>query len=184
VERKWKQRYSQKFRSRTVERMNSCENILRLSRELGVHRRLLCKWRDQVDSATGDGEVTPPNSRESSLRKEIGQLKGLLADKTVEVDFFRGALQKVGARRQQNAISGEKVSTVKSETLLQGSLSIERMCQLAQVSRAGFYRSLQGRVPVEECMTVRSAIQGIALQHQRRYGYRRVTAELPVTPNS
>ena len=26
---------------------------------------------------------------------------------------------------------------------MQGSLSIERMCQLAQVSRAGFYRSLQ-----------------------------------------
>ena len=35
---------------------------------------------------------------------------------------------------------------------LQGSLSIERMCQLAQVSRAGFYRSLQERLPVEEEM--------------------------------
>jgi len=70
--------------------MNSCENILRLSRELGVHRRLLYKWRDDVDSATGDGEVTLPNSRESTLRKEIGRLKRLLADKTVEIDFFRG----------------------------------------------------------------------------------------------
>jgi transposase-like protein len=48
VERKWKERYSQKFRCRTVERMNACENILRLSRELGVHRRLLYKWRDQI----------------------------------------------------------------------------------------------------------------------------------------
>src|ERR1700731_173257 len=28
---KWKERYSQKFRCRTVERMNACENILRLS---------------------------------------------------------------------------------------------------------------------------------------------------------
>ena len=52
------------------------------------------------------------------------------------------------------------------------------MCQLAQVSRAGFYRYLQGRAPVEECMIVRSAIQEIALEHRRRYGYRRVTAEL------
>jgi hypothetical protein len=39
---------------------------------------------------------------------------------------------------------------------LQGSLSIERMCQLAQVSRAGFYRSLQERLPVKEDMEVRS----------------------------
>ena len=61
---------------------------------------------------------------------------------------------------------------------LQGSLSIERMCQLAQVSRAGFYRHLQGRAPVEEDMEVRSTIQAIAVEHRRRYGYRRITAEL------
>jgi transposase InsO family protein len=61
---------------------------------------------------------------------------------------------------------------------LQGSLSIERMCQLAQVSRAGFYRSLQEHLPVQEEMEVRSTIQQIVIEHRRRYGYRRVTAEL------
>ncbi len=61
---------------------------------------------------------------------------------------------------------------------LQGSLSIERMCQLAGVSRAGFYRSLQERAPVEEDMEVRSVIQKIAVEHRRRYGYRRISAEL------
>ena len=61
---------------------------------------------------------------------------------------------------------------------LQGSLSIERMCQLAQVSRAGFYRTLQESQPVKEAMEVRSTIQQIVLEHRRRYGYRRVTAEL------
>lgn len=60
----------------------------------------------------------------------------------------------------------------------QGSLSIERMCDLAQVSRAGFYRSLQADQPIEEEMAVRTAIQGIAVEHRRRYGYRRITAEL------
>src|SRR5436189_435657 len=61
---------------------------------------------------------------------------------------------------------------------LQGSLSIERMCQLAQVSRASFYRSLQEKMPAEEDMEVRSAIQQIAVEHRRRYGYRRISAEL------
>jgi putative transposase len=61
---------------------------------------------------------------------------------------------------------------------MQGSLSVERMCQLAQVSRASFYRSLRQHRPVEEDMEVRSAMQAIALQHRRRYGYRRVGAEL------
>jgi len=60
----------------------------------------------------------------------------------------------------------------------QGSLSIERMCQLVPVSRAGFYRSLQEQGPVEEEMAARSAIQQIAVEHRRRYGYRRISAEL------
>ena len=57
-------------------------------------------------------------------------------------------------------------------------MSIERMCDLAQISRAGFYRSLQANQPIEEAMVVRTAIQGIAVEHRRRYGYRRITAEL------
>jgi transposase InsO family protein len=61
---------------------------------------------------------------------------------------------------------------------MQGGLSIERMCQLARVSRAGFYRFLQERLPREEDTEVRLAIQQVALEHSRRYGYRRVTAEL------
>ena len=60
----------------------------------------------------------------------------------------------------------------------QGQLSIERICDLAQVSRAGFYRSLRASQPVEEDMDVRSAIQGIPVAHRRRYGYRRITVEL------
>jgi putative transposase len=61
---------------------------------------------------------------------------------------------------------------------LQGSLSVERMCQLAPVSRAGFYRSLQEGEPVAEEMEVRAVMQQIVVEHRRRYGYRRVTVEL------
>jgi putative transposase len=46
------------------------------------------------------------------------------------------------------------------------------------VSRRSFYRSLKARQPAEEEMEVRSAIQQIALEHRRRYGYRRIAAEL------
>ena len=60
----------------------------------------------------------------------------------------------------------------------QGSLSIERMCELARVSRASFYRSFHKQEPVEEELEVQSAIQQIAIEHRRRYGYRRICAEL------
>ena len=51
---------------------------------------------------------------------------------------------------------------------MQGKLSIERMCQLASVSRAGFYRSLQDQEPDAEDMEVRSTIQKIFAEHKRR----------------
>jgi transposase InsO family protein len=60
----------------------------------------------------------------------------------------------------------------------QCSLGIEPMCRLAQVSRAGFYRFLEQRHPGDEDMEVRSTIHEIVLEHRRRYGYRRVAAEL------
>jgi transposase-like protein len=41
-----------------VERLKTCDNIVELSQELGVHRRLLYKWRDQFDPF-GSGEEPP-----------------------------------------------------------------------------------------------------------------------------
>jgi transposase-like protein len=97
-----------------VVRMKSCENIVALSKELGVHRRLLYKWRDELEPRDGREGPPPANPRESTLRQENSQLKRALADKTLEVDFFKGALQKVEARRQQSGNSGETASTPRS----------------------------------------------------------------------
>jgi transposase-like protein len=114
VARRRKGRYPNEFRRMAVERLKRCENIVALSEELGVHRRLLYKWRDQLDPVDIGDEPPPENPRESTLRKEVSQLKRLLAEKTLEVDFFKGALQKVEARRQKHGITGEKASTTKS----------------------------------------------------------------------
>ena len=91
-----------------VERLKTCDNIVELSKELGVHRRLLYKWRDQFDPFYSSEESPPGNSRESALRKEINQLKRVLVDKTLELDFFKGALQKVEARRQRSGSSAKR----------------------------------------------------------------------------
>lgn len=61
---------------------------------------------------------------------------------------------------------------------LQGGLTIERMCMLGRVSRAGFYRWLRAEAPREEEMEVRVAIHEVVLEHRGRYGYRRVSREL------
>ena len=92
-----------------VERLKSCDNIVALAQELGLHRRLLYKWRDQLEPV----EHEEPRPSTPELRQQVRQLKRLLAEKAMEVDFFKGVLQTVEARRQRSS-SGEKTSTTKS----------------------------------------------------------------------
>jgi putative transposase len=61
--------------------------------------------------------------------------------------------------------------------LPQGSPTIERMCALAGVSRAGYYRHFEASAPRQEETVVRDAVQRLALEN-RHYGYRRITALL------
>jgi putative transposase len=64
-----------------------------------------------------------------------------------------------------------------STAALQGGLGVEGMCQMAGVSRAGYYRHWQASAPRQEQTGLRDAIQKIALEH-RYYGYRRLGAQL------
>jgi transposase-like protein len=77
------------FRQMAVERMRNCDNVSALAKELGVDRTVLCHWRNLApggDRATADSPVR-------ELRKEIRGLKRVLAEKAMELDFFKGALQ-------------------------------------------------------------------------------------------
>ena len=63
-----------------------------------------------------DGDVLSRlSTRESTLCKEIIQLKRVPAEKPVELDSFKGALQKVEVRRRNSEIAGENAFTTKSK---------------------------------------------------------------------
>ena len=96
-----------------LERLKSCKNATELAAELGIHRTQLYKWRDQMEPI----QETPgpaATSGERALRKQIRELKRVLGEKTLEVDFFKGALQKIEARRRSSNASGETASTTQS----------------------------------------------------------------------
>ena len=61
-----------------VERLKSCDNIVALAQELGLHRRLLYKWRDQLEPVE-HGEPAPSTPE---LLQQVRQLKRLLAEKS------------------------------------------------------------------------------------------------------
>jgi hypothetical protein len=106
---------SWEFREKAAERMKSGETTRALAKELGVHRSVLYRWRDRLAAveatATAKDEGLASGSREGRLYRENNELKQALAERVMEVDFFKGALQKVAARRQS---TGARASTTKS----------------------------------------------------------------------
>ena len=97
-----------------VERMRTCESVTELARELGVRPRCLYKWRAKLDLVESGEESARASTHEGAYRKKVLRLERLLAEKTLEVDFFKGALQKIEARRQRSDNSGGTESTTKS----------------------------------------------------------------------
>jgi transposase-like protein len=92
--------------------MEGAASVSELAKELGVPRQSLYRWRDQ--QLGNEKGVGAPGSREESLEHEVQVLKQSLANRALEVDFFKGALQKVAARRQRSGNSGEKAFTTRS----------------------------------------------------------------------
>lgn len=115
--RNW-QRYTQEFKDQAVERLKGCTNIEALARELNVSRGILYQWKDKR-------EGRPPASKRpgpvvdspaiAALKKQVVELKVALADRVVEADFFKGALQRVEDRRRRSGSSGDPASTTTSQ---------------------------------------------------------------------
>jgi putative transposase len=55
---------------------------------------------------------------------------------------------------------------------------VEQQCQVAEVSRAGFYRYLQQTTPEQADLLLRARLQELAVAHHRLRGYRMLTALL------
>jgi Transposase len=114
---KWKP-YSLDFKRRAVERMRKCDNVAALARELHLPRNLLYIWKHQLegrpDPRRADLSQNTQTRTEQKLREENRLLKEALGEKSLEADFFAGALRRIKEQRQNNTVSGATASTPKS----------------------------------------------------------------------
>lgn len=110
-------RHSAEFKREAVLRMKNCPNIPKLAQELGLYKNQLYKWRINLGGLEENGAANslppPAPSKETALEAENTKLKKTLADKVLELDFFRGALRRVEAAGR-SPISGEPAFTPKS----------------------------------------------------------------------
>ena len=115
--RKWERR-PEEFRQRALELMKTCKNVTLLARELGVSPQLLYIWKQQAEGrkkASEPGASEDPRERRiRELEKQVGELKGVVGQKTLEADFFAGALRRIEESRRKKGKTGATASTPKS----------------------------------------------------------------------
>ena len=83
----------------------------KLAKELGIYKRQLYQWRDQLRRHRGE-----PPTREEQLKRENQRLREALGKKVLEVDFLQGALRRIEARRRASDGCGETASTKKCDS--------------------------------------------------------------------
>jgi transposase-like protein len=124
---KWR-KYPPEFRRAALERMKTCDNVSALARQLGIRRKWLYKWSEKeralyaaaTSPATGEsGQAAearrPAPPPDTQLRKRVQELESMVARQSLEIDFFKGALQRIEQRRRKRAETTASASTNKSE---------------------------------------------------------------------
>jgi transposase-like protein len=99
-------KFSQEFRESALRRLALTPNVTQLCRELGISRQLLYAWRQTRQRE----QQKQAQSAEQRLRQENAQLKKVLLEKTLEVDFLKAACEKIAALRQTATGAGETAS--------------------------------------------------------------------------
>ena len=100
--------YSREFRIQIVRRILAGERVPKLSRELGIHRKLLYEWMHRVNEG-GESNLRDPGRPRKTSRvvgatpnppRQIAELERAVAHQQRIIEFFRPALQRIEKLRQ------------------------------------------------------------------------------------
>ena len=103
------------FKQMAVERMKE-GHIRELAKELGVPVSGLYRWKQLAEGRAvpgADAAEDPRERRVRELEKKVKELEGVIGQKSLELDFFAGALRRTKESRQQRSSSGGTTSTRK-----------------------------------------------------------------------
>jgi transposase len=120
--------YSADFKQEAVRRMAQATSIVDLAKQLGIRRKLLYQWRDQLRTGGRAGlerrrgrppgsksqAVLPPRPDAAELR--IAELERLLGRKQLEVDFLKRTFEQVRGAASNRTSDGSKESIARSKS--------------------------------------------------------------------
>ena len=122
---KERKRYSPEFKLAAVNRMGEAETVAAVARELGVRRKFLYLWREQLEKGgraalerppgRPPGPQSKPAPKPSAAELRVVQLERLLGQKQAELDFFKRTFEYVGGAAANRTSDGVKGSIAVSK---------------------------------------------------------------------
>jgi transposase len=119
-----------KFKRAAVSRVAAGEAVSSVASDLGIDRRRLYEWQEQVRQGGPEALRGPGRPRKRGLdgsplgsamltegaavRRRIAELERKIGEQKADLDFFRQALRHVKARQQAAGVSGARRSTKSS----------------------------------------------------------------------
>jgi transposase len=172
-----RRQFTKEFKLAAVRRLEQGVSIPELSRGLEVNPNVLHRWRREFRH--GPGNAFPGNGKQRWSEGRIAELERKVGQQTLEIDLWKGCLQRIEEQRMLQALTGSPrgLPQVQEEMKVNRGLTIGRMVELGGVSRASFYRYGCGCVArPNRDMDLRDALQRIALEWPS-YGRPRITAD-------
>jgi transposase-like protein len=164
VSGKRRRSFTREFKLSALRRMAETDNIVALARELNVERKLLYCWRERYagggaaalrragrpsTAELGSEALEPAAMAASDPARPIAALERKVGQQQFELDFFSRSLAAgQGATPfERRAWRTSIYAVIHAMMQRQGNPGIERLCALAGVSRAGYYRHWQASAP-------------------------------------
>ncbi len=136
-----RRKFTREMKLAAVQRLETGSSIAEVARAFEVNPNVLHRWRREFRH--GPGNAFPGNGKQRwSEETKVAQLERKVGQQTLEIDFLKGCLQRIEEQRMLQALTGNPRSTDRSKSQIEkgAAMTAERMCELGQVSRAGFYR--------------------------------------------
>jgi transposase len=124
-----KRRFSREFKLKALDRIRRGETIVALSREFGVHRQLIYKWKEAYRDGAAPAPVGRPTkavalarrvaggelSELEAARRRVAELERKVGQQELELDFFQQALRRIEVSRRPSTGLGATVSSPRSK---------------------------------------------------------------------
>ena len=156
-------KYDAEFKQLAVNKVFDGQSVAGVARELGVGVNLIHGWKK--------ARLSDETNETAALERELSEVKKKLREAEMERDI----LKRRHLIARQTRI--KRYAFIKSE---RGNFPLRALCRAMRVHRSNYAAWAAGKTPQpsERCRLVRAKVKACCERHRRRYGRRRIAAEL------